>query len=183
MASHSDHTLGEILSQPASWASALEAVRAHADAIQALLGRFADRPLLLSGCGSPYYLSLSAAALMRAHARRACLAAPASELIFEPATVMADDDAPLLILFSRSGETSEVIAAARANLGAWLMLILVVILAGFVGSLGLIACGIGALFTSFYAQCVIGHSLGQTVAQLGMMGGTSEPPIPPPMYQ
>jgi len=84
---------------------------------------------------------------------------------------------------SEAFKFSEVIAAARGNLGAWLMLILVVILAGFVGSLGLIACGIGALFTSFYAQCVIGHSLGQTVAQLGMMGGTSEPPIPPPMYQ
>jgi glucosamine--fructose-6-phosphate aminotransferase (isomerizing) len=51
---------------------------------------------------------------MRAHARRACLAVPASELIFEPATAIVDDAAPLLILFSRSGETSEAIAAARA---------------------------------------------------------------------
>jgi len=76
-----------------------------------------------------------------------------------------------------------VIASARANLGTWLILLLVVILAGFVGSLGVIACGVGVLFTSFYAQCVIGHSLGQTVAQLGMLGGATEPPIPPPTYQ
>jgi hypothetical protein len=84
---------------------------------------------------------------------------------------------------SEAFKFSEVIAGARGNLGAWLMLLLVVILAGFVGSLGVIACGVGVLFTSFYAQCVIGHSLGQTVAQLGMVGGASEPPIPPRMYQ
>jgi len=84
---------------------------------------------------------------------------------------------------SEAFKFSEVIASARANLGTWLILLLVVILAGFVGSLGVIACGVGVLFTSFYAQCVIGHSLGQTVAQLGMLGGATEPPIPPPTYQ
>ncbi len=76
----------------------------------------------------------------------------------------------------------EVIAGARGNLGAWLMVLLVVILAGFAGSLGVIACGVGVLFTSFYAQCVIGHALGQTVGQLGMLGGATEPPAPPPSY-
>jgi hypothetical protein len=80
---------------------------------------------------------------------------------------------------------NEVIASARGNLGAWLMLLLVIILAGFVGSLGTIACGVGVLFTSFYAQCVVGHSLGQTVSQLGMTGGATQPPSygPPPTYQ
>jgi glutamine---fructose-6-phosphate transaminase (isomerizing) len=114
MAFRGHHTLQEILSQPASWASALDAVRGRTAHIQALLCRFAGHPLLLSGCGSPYYLSLSAAAMMRAHARRPCLAAPASELLFHPATVIADGAAPLLIVFSRSGETSEAIAVARA---------------------------------------------------------------------
>jgi len=79
---------------------------------------------------------------------------------------------------------SDVIASARGNLGAWLMLLLVVILAGFVGSLGAIACGVGLLFTSFYAQCVIGHALGQTVSQLGIAGGAAPPSYgPPPTYQ
>jgi hypothetical protein len=79
---------------------------------------------------------------------------------------------------------SDVIASARGNLGAWLMLLLVVILAGFVGSLGAIACGVGLLFTSFYAQCVIGHALGQTVSQLGIAGGATPPSYgPPPTYQ
>jgi hypothetical protein len=83
---------------------------------------------------------------------------------------------------SEAFKFSEVIAMARGNLGAWLMLLVVVILAGFVGSLGIIACGVGVLFTNFYAQCVIGHALGQTVGQLGMLGGATEPPAPPPSY-
>jgi hypothetical protein len=86
---------------------------------------------------------------------------------------------------SEAFKFSDVIASARGNLGAWIMLLLVVILAGFVGSLGVIACGVGALFTSFYAQCVIGHALGQTVLQVGMAGGATPPPSygPPPTYQ
>jgi hypothetical protein len=86
---------------------------------------------------------------------------------------------------SEAFKFNEVIASARGNLSAWLMLFLVIILAGFVGSLGSIACGIGVLFTSFYAQCVIGHALGQTVSQLGMAGGATQPPSygPPPTYQ
>jgi hypothetical protein len=85
---------------------------------------------------------------------------------------------------SEAFKFSDVIASARGNLGAWIMLLLVVILAGFVGSLGVIACGIGVLFTSFYAQCVIGHALGQTVLQVGMTGGATPPSYgPPPTYQ
>jgi len=77
----------------------------------------------------------------------------------------------------------EVLASLRANLGAWVMLLLVAILAGFVSSLGLIACGVGVLFTSFYAQCVIGHGLGQTIRQIGL-GQVAAPTTygPPPTY-
>ena len=79
---------------------------------------------------------------------------------------------------------NDVIANVRGNLSPWLMLLLVGILASFVGSLGSIACGVGLLFTYFYAQCVIGYALGQTIVQVG--GVT--PPIPPsygppPTYQ
>jgi hypothetical protein len=77
---------------------------------------------------------------------------------------------------------SEVIANVRAYLGPWLMLLVVGILAGIVGSLGSIACGVGLLFTSFYAYCVIGFALGQTLLQTG---GAAQPPSygPPPTYQ
>src|SRR5436853_84862 len=62
---------------------------------------------------------------------------------------------------SEAFKFSEVIANLRTNAGTWLTLLLVVILAGIVGGLGGIACGVGALFTTFYAQCVVGHALGQ----------------------
>lgn len=76
-----------------------------------------------------------------------------------------------------------VLAGLRGNLGAWVMLLLVAILAGFVASLGIIACGVGVLFTNFYAQCVIGHGLGQTIRQIGY-GQANAPTTygPPPTY-
>ncbi|HJZ47366.1 MAG TPA: DUF4013 domain-containing protein [Roseiflexaceae bacterium] len=86
---------------------------------------------------------------------------------------------------SEAFKFSDVIANVRADLAPWFILLVVGILAGFVGSLGAIACGVGVLFTSFYAQCVIGYALGQTIVQVG---ATAQPPIPPsygppPTYQ
>jgi hypothetical protein len=70
---------------------------------------------------------------------------------------------------SEAFKFGEVIAGVRRNISPWLMLLLVYILCQIVGGLGVIACGVGVLFTSFYAQCVLGHALGQTVAQQGLM--------------
>ena len=66
---------------------------------------------------------------------------------------------------SESFKFAEVIASVRSNFTPWLMLWLVSLLAGLAAGLGVIAFGVGVLFTSFYAQCVVGHALGQTVAQ------------------
>lgn len=82
----------------------------------------------------------------------------------------------------------DVITMIRASLKTWLMLLLMYILCGIVGSLGIIACGIGVLFTAVYGQAAFGYFLGQVVAQ---MGGTSRyvPPVDPgsgfgsPTYQ
>ncbi|HEU4323375.1 MAG TPA: DUF4013 domain-containing protein [Roseiflexaceae bacterium] len=60
----------------------------------------------------------------------------------------------------------EVIGHVRSNASLWLMLLVTAILAGLVGGLGIIACGIGVLFTGFYSYCVIGHALGQVARQL-----------------
>lgn len=88
---------------------------------------------------------------------------------------------------SEAFKFNEVIANLRTNAGTWLTLLLVVILAGIVGGLGGIACGVGALFTTFYAQCVVGHALGQVVAQQGAVSSFDQavPPSygPPPSYQ
>ncbi|MBO9322509.1 MAG: DUF4013 domain-containing protein [Roseiflexus sp.] len=60
----------------------------------------------------------------------------------------------------------EVIATLRNHIGSFLMILAVGILAGLVASLGVIACGIGVLFTGFYAQCVIGHVIGQAMQRI-----------------
>ena len=60
----------------------------------------------------------------------------------------------------------EVIATLRNHIGSFLMILVVGILAGLVAGLGVIACGIGVLFTGFYAQCVIGHAIGQAMQRI-----------------
>ncbi|MBO9325151.1 MAG: DUF4013 domain-containing protein [Roseiflexus sp.] len=60
----------------------------------------------------------------------------------------------------------EVIAILRNHIGSFLMILVVSILAGLVASLGVIACGVGTLFTGFYAQCVIGHVIGQAMQRI-----------------
>ncbi|MBC8078099.1 MAG: DUF4013 domain-containing protein [Chloroflexales bacterium] len=61
----------------------------------------------------------------------------------------------------------DVVATVRRNPGPWVVLLLVNIVTGIVGSLGFIALGIGVIFTSFYGMCVFGHAFGQTIAQQG----------------
>ncbi|WP_448541089.1 DUF4013 domain-containing protein [Roseiflexus sp.] len=60
----------------------------------------------------------------------------------------------------------EVIATLRNHIGSFLMILVVGILAGLAAGLGVIARGIGFLFTAFYAQCVIGHAIGQAMQRI-----------------
>jgi hypothetical protein len=55
----------------------------------------------------------------------------------------------------------EVFALVKAAPGAYLMVLLGVILAGLIGQLGVIACAIGALATYAYGMAVQGHLYGQ----------------------
>ncbi|HET9221192.1 MAG TPA: DUF4013 domain-containing protein [Roseiflexaceae bacterium] len=84
---------------------------------------------------------------------------------------------------SEAFKFAEVIALVRNNLGDWIMLLLVIILSGIVAQLGFIACGVGVLFTSFYAQCVNGHALGQLIAKFGLLGNPyATQQVPPVDY-
>ncbi len=78
----------------------------------------------------------------------------------------------------------EVIATVRAAPGTWGMLLLMGILCGLVGALGIIACGIGVLFTYVYGQAAFGHIMGQVLAREGgIVSGFDMPPEPAaPVY-
>lgn len=109
-----EHTLQEILTQPQAWQAALDRVAQAQAALKKLWQekRFSD--ILVTGCGSTYYLSLAAAPLFQQQLARRARAMPASELLLFPRAVMPSDNCPLLVTISRSGRTSETIRAAQA---------------------------------------------------------------------
>ena len=106
------HSLAEILSQPQCWSANLELLRQNRT-LEAVAARFANAAeWLFIGCGSSYYVALSAAATMSRVTKLQARALPASELLLYPNMVLGDRRwAPVLI--SRSGLTSEVVAAAE----------------------------------------------------------------------
>ncbi len=107
-------TYQEILSQPQAWASALDVLKPLR---QKILRFQPDRyqQILFTGCGSTYYLALSAAALTQELTGILARAFPASELWLNPEVVYSGGKT-LLIAVSRSGETSETLHACRAFL-------------------------------------------------------------------
>lgn len=104
------HTYNEIKTQTEAWAQALDVVRAS-DSPKA--GDY-DQVIFI-GCGSTYYLSLAAAALYQELTGRTARAVPASELLLNLQTVMAQTGSLryLLVALSRSGTTSETVKAVE----------------------------------------------------------------------
>ena len=109
-------TLSEITSQTAAWAEAIERTNALAPHIRGLEVA-GQRQVLCVGCGSTYYLALSAASLLQSRTGIVARAFPASELLLNPDAAYVDGKS-LLIVLSRSGATSEtarVVADFRAS--------------------------------------------------------------------
>jgi hypothetical protein len=82
--------------------------------------------------------------------------------------------------FGEAFKFSAVLGSLRENLGTYATLVAVAILASLVASLGLLACGVGVLFTTFYAYLVIGHALGQALPRLFAprdVPGAGYPPV------
>ncbi|MCR4408532.1 MAG: DUF4013 domain-containing protein [Anaerolineae bacterium] len=55
----------------------------------------------------------------------------------------------------------EIFNLVKDNIGTYLLVLVISLLAGIVSGLGFIACGIGVLFTAFYAMLVNGYAYGQ----------------------
>jgi glucosamine--fructose-6-phosphate aminotransferase (isomerizing) len=107
------YTLNEILNQPEAWAQALEVVRSRKDGILQLWNDHPQIRVLFTGCGSTYYLSLAAAALFQEMTGRSGRGIPGGELILYPETIYETGIPTLLVAISRSGTTSETLAAVK----------------------------------------------------------------------
>ncbi len=111
METRGQHTLAEIVSQPDVWAAALEQLTGQAQSIQAAWRAAAPRQVLVTGCGSTYYLAQIAAALIQHLTGLPARGVPASEIALHPDQTVGDPGQTLLLAISRSGTTTETAAA------------------------------------------------------------------------
>lgn len=106
-------TLDEILSQPQCWTECLRALD-QMETIRKICTRLPpDGEWLFVGCGTSYYIALSAAASFTAITGMPARAVPASEIMFFPNIVLGKGHTTIPVLISRSGKTTEVVRATH----------------------------------------------------------------------
>lgn len=105
------HTYQEIMTQPAAWEDALAAFAEVAEALASSWQTLKLDQVIFIGCGSTYYLSLTAAALLQQATGIASRACAASELLLFSETLVVDPVKTLLVAISRSGTTTETLTA------------------------------------------------------------------------
>ena len=113
MTNPNNHTYQEIINQPLAWAEALAATKDKVEAINSLRYEHPNIPVLFTGCGSTYYLSLAAASLYQTLTGQGARGVPGGELILYPETAYEADGPTFLVAISRSGTTSETISATK----------------------------------------------------------------------
>lgn len=107
------HSLAEILSQPEFWRRCLEGLGREGSLAEIRQPfRSADEWLFI-GCGSSYYIALSAAASWSRITGMRARAIAASELLLFPEIVLAGSENVAAVVISRSGQTSEAVRAAQ----------------------------------------------------------------------
>ena len=106
-----EHTLREIVSQPYGWSKAYNQLEARRDEIMAAWAEVQPQQILVTGCGSTHYLSLTAAALLQTLTGIPSRGLPASEIVLYPNQVLYRPEETLLLAISRSGTTTETAAA------------------------------------------------------------------------
>lgn len=106
-------TLLEILDQPNAWAATIKAFSDQRKKILGYLETYKDAGLILTGCGTSYYLPLTAAALYTYFTGCEAKGVPASEIMLFPDMIFAKNRNYLLVPISRTGKTAETLAAAK----------------------------------------------------------------------
>jgi glucosamine--fructose-6-phosphate aminotransferase (isomerizing) len=106
-------TLHEILDQPNAWSSTLKAFSDQRAKILSYLEKYKDAGLILTGCGTSYYLPLTGAALYSYFTGMEARGVPASEIMLFPDMIFARNRNYLLVPVSRTGKTPETLAATK----------------------------------------------------------------------
>ncbi len=106
-----DYTFTEIQSQPEVWQQTLDLCEQQQ--YKKVEGWIRSPHPMLTGCGSSFYLCLSAAAVYTQLTRRRALAVSASEICTFPNAVFSDGENYSLLAVSRNGKSAETIGAAR----------------------------------------------------------------------
>jgi glucosamine--fructose-6-phosphate aminotransferase (isomerizing) len=101
----------EILAQPRLWAATLNIVAGRRASLHGLWQSVSADLILLTGCGSSYYLALTGGAVLQSILRTPCRVLPSSEILFAPDDALLGARAPCVIAISRSGETTETVRA------------------------------------------------------------------------
>jgi glucosamine--fructose-6-phosphate aminotransferase (isomerizing) len=104
-------TREEIFSQHKAWSAALDEIEANREALSNYKFQEHDQ-IIFTGCGSTYYLSLSAAAIFQKMTGVSCKAVPGGELMMNPHLIYSGKR-DLLVAVSRSGSTTETVKAAE----------------------------------------------------------------------
>jgi len=108
----SSHTLSEILSQPQTWRQCLANFSTSAELQNAVRMARSGAEWTFIGCGTSYYLAISAASAFNALGLPA-RAIPASEILLYPTLALLPGRDFIPVVISRSGRTSEAVRAAR----------------------------------------------------------------------
>jgi glucosamine--fructose-6-phosphate aminotransferase (isomerizing) len=106
-------TFREILEQPEAWAAAIRQFDVAAPEIDRLFRERLPTEVIFTGCGSSYYLSMTAAAAFQQVSGLRAQPVPASEILQFPGSVFAPGSRPLLVASSRSGTTTETVRAVQ----------------------------------------------------------------------
>jgi glucosamine--fructose-6-phosphate aminotransferase (isomerizing) len=105
-----NHTISEILSEPATWKVCIEMLDASGILVRLNEALPANLDLVFVGCGSSFYLAQAASASWSILTGEKSRAIPASEIMLFPQTLPVPCQ-PVII--SRSGHTSEAVEAAE----------------------------------------------------------------------
>lgn len=106
------HTLHEILTQSDAWQDAHHTVLEQTTHLKRLWQEGQYDSIIVTGCGSTYYLAMITAYLLQTHTHVSARAFPASELLLHPESAYTGKR-HLLVAVSRSGTTTETVQAVE----------------------------------------------------------------------